>query len=49
MNNQRQFLIVYRLLKGNSPQQRVIIPATDIGTARRIFEQQNPGTAICTI
>jgi len=39
----RQYEIVYRLKTGNSGQQRTIIQASDPATARRIFEQQNPG------
>jgi hypothetical protein len=42
----RKYEITYRLLKGNSPQQRTIIQASDPGAARRIFEQQNTGCAI---
>ena len=37
------FEIRFRLKTGNSGQQRAIIQASDPFTARKIFEQQNPG------
>lgn len=49
MANSRQYLVSYRLLKGNSPQQQICINATDMGTARRIFAQQIPGATLSMI
>jgi hypothetical protein len=42
----RKYEITFRLLTGNSPQQKTIVQASDPHTARRIFDQQNPGCAI---
>jgi hypothetical protein len=42
----RNYEITFRLLTGNSPQQKTIVQATDPGTARRIFAQQNAGCSI---
>jgi hypothetical protein len=42
----RKYEITYRLLTGNSGQQKTIVCATDHHTARKIFEQQNAGCAI---
>jgi hypothetical protein len=39
----RKFQIKYRLKTGNNGSQRMIIEASSSGTARQIFEQQNPG------
>jgi len=39
----RKFEVTYRLKTGNSGQQRMIVQASDPGTARKIFDQQNPG------
>jgi hypothetical protein len=42
----RKYEIIYRLKTGNSGQQRTTIQASDQMTARRIFEQQNPGCVV---
>ena len=42
----RKYEITFQLLKGNSPQQKTVVQATDPHTARKIFEQQNPGCRI---
>ena len=39
----RKFEITYRLKIGNSGQQQTVVLASDPATARRVFEQQNPG------
>ena len=44
----KKFEIQYRLLKGSYPQQVTIVYATDLHTARKIFEQQNPGAKVCS-
>jgi len=40
------FEITYHLRVGNSGQQKAIIQATSLHTARRIFIQQNPGCVL---
>jgi hypothetical protein len=46
---QRSFQVRFRLKTGNSPMQTVVIQASDVGTARKIFEQQNPGCQISDV
>ena len=42
----KKYEIAFRLIKGNSGQQKTTVQASDSFTARRIFTQQNPGCKI---
>ena len=46
MSQTPSFEITYHLRTGNDGQQRAIIQATSLDTARRIFAQQNPQCVI---
>jgi len=46
MPAQPSFEITYMLRTGNAGQQRTLIQASSLDTARRIFQQQNPGCVI---
>ena len=43
------FEIKYRLKKGNDVPQTAIIQASSTGTARKIFEQSNPGCVVIQV
>jgi hypothetical protein len=46
MSQQNHFEISYHLRTGNAGQQKTVMQATSLDTARRIFAQQNPGCVI---
>jgi hypothetical protein len=45
----KKYEIAFRLIKGNSGQQKTTVQASDSFTARRIFTQRNPGCKIITV
>jgi hypothetical protein len=45
----KKYQIAFRLVKGNSGQQMTTVQASDSFTARRIFNQQNPGCKITSL
>jgi len=45
----KKYEIAFRLTKGNSGQQKTTVSASDSFTARRIFNQQNPGCKIISV
>ena len=46
MSTPPAFEITYHLRTGNAGQQRAVIQASSVDTARRIFAQQNPACVI---
>jgi hypothetical protein len=42
----KEYQIAFRLIKGNSAQQKTTVQESGSFTARRIFTQQNPGCKI---
>jgi hypothetical protein len=45
----KKYQIAFRLINGNSGQQKTTVSASDSFTARRIFTQQNPGCKITSL
>ena len=46
MSQPQSFKISYHLRVGNSGQQKMVVQATSLDTARRVFVQQNPGCVL---